>query len=339
MSLALEELCDLVGGELCGDPSTVISDVAEIQNAKPGEIAFLGNDKYTKYISTTTAEALIVPHNFELSFKNLIKVENPNLAFAICIGKLRPELPAKPVGISKSASVSKNAILGNDIYIGPNVIVEDKAIIENEAYIHANSYIGHEARVGTKSIVYPNVTIYHECVIGENNIIHSGTVIGSDGFGFVRLRDKIEKIPQSGRVIIGNDVEIGANCSIDRGTVGDTVIGDGTKLDNQIQVGHNVKIGKLCFFAGQTAIAGSATIEDFVTVAGQVGIIGHITIGKGAIIAGKSGVSKDIGAGVWFGIPARPYRDKTREIADIRSLPDIKKRLIEIEKIVNKEEK
>lgn len=339
MNLSLKDICELVGGELVGDPTTTIRDVAEIQNALPGEITFLGNDKYKKYIESTQAEAIIIQKDLDADFKNLIKVDNPNLAFSVCIAKLRPSIPAKAAGIHKSANVAKNAILGTDIFIGPNVVVEENAIIENGAYIHAGTYIGNGVRVGANSIIYPNVTIYHKCVIGENNIIHSGTVIGSDGFGFVRKDNTIEKIPQTGKVIIGDDVEIGSNCSIDRGTIGNTEIGEGTKLDNMIQVGHNVKIGKLCFIAGQAGIAGSTKIGDFVTIAGQVGIAGHVNIGDGVIIGAKSGITKDIKAGeFWFGYPATPFKDKTREIANIRSIPDMKKRLKAIEKIINKEE-
>jgi UDP-3-O-[3-hydroxymyristoyl] glucosamine N-acyltransferase len=339
MKFTLKELSELVEGELSGDPKATIHDVAEIQNALPGEITFLGNDKYKKYIDTTEAEAIIVHKDIEINYKNLIKVDNPNLAFSLCIAKFRPPVPPKPPGIHRSAQVSKSAILGNDIYIGPNVIIEDEAVIENGAYIHAGCYVGTNARIGANSIIYPNVTIYYKCIIGENNIIHSGTVIGSDGFGFVRKEETIEKILQTGRVIIKDDVEIGSNCSIDRGTIGDTEIGKGTKLDNQIQIGHNCKIGELCFIAGQSGIAGSTTIGDFVTIAGQVGIAGHITIGSGVIIAAKSGITKDIAPGeFWFGYPATPYKAKTREIANIRAIPDLKKRIKKIEQIINAKE-
>lgn len=340
MKFSLKDLCELVGGELTGDPKATIRDVAEIQNALPGEITFLGNVKYRKYADSTEAEAIIVNTKDDIDYKNLIRVDNVNLAFSQCIAKLRPEIPAKPVGIHKTASVANTTILGNNIYIGPNVIIEDNAIIENGAYIHAGCFVGNGTRVGANSIIHPNVTIYHSCIIGENNIIHSGTVIGSDGYGFVRKENSIEKIPQTGKVVIGKDVEIGSNCSIDRGTIGNTEIGQGTKLDNQIQIGHNVKIGELCFIAGQSGIAGSTEIGDFVTIAGQVGISGHITIGSGVIIAAKSGITKDIKPGeFWFGYPATPHRTKTREIANIRNIPDLKKRIKEIEKIINKKDK
>ena len=186
MNFSLKEICELVNGELSGDPKATVRDVAEIQNALPGEITFLGNDKYRRYIESTEATAIIVHKDFDGDYKNLVKVDNPNLAFSLCIAKMRPEIPQKPAGIHKSAYVAKSAILGNDIYIGPNAVVEENAIIENGAYINAGCYVGNGSRIGANSIIHPNVTIYHKCIVGENNIIHSGTVIGSDGFGFVR---------------------------------------------------------------------------------------------------------------------------------------------------------
>ena len=339
MNYSLKELCELVGGELVGDPKVTVHEVAEIQNALPGDITFLGNDKYKKYVESTKAEAIIVQKDSEIVYPNLIKVDNPNLAFSICLSKLRPEIHKKSSGIHKSAIIEKKVILGDEIYIGPNVVIEENAIIENGAYIYANCFIGNSARIGANSVILPNVTIYHKCIIGENNLIHSGTVIGSDGFGFVRKDKNIEKIPQTGKVVIGNNVEIGANCSIDRGTIGNTEIGQGTKLDNLVHIAHNVRIGKLCFLAGQIGVAGSAILGDFVTIGGQVGITGHITIGNGVIIGAKSGITKSINDGeFWFGFPAAPYKVKTKEIANIRLIPDMKKRLREIEKIINTKE-
>lgn len=329
----------MVGGELVGDPKTNIKDVAEIQNALPETITFLGNAKYKKYIESTKAAAIIVQKDFECDFANLVKVDNVNLAFSMCLAKIRPDIPKNPPSIHKTATVAKSAILGNDIYIGPNVIIEEKAVIENNAYIYGNCYIGNSARIGANSILYPNVTIYHKCQVGENNILHSGVVIGSDGYGFVRQGAEIEKIPQTGKVILHNNVEIGSNSSIDRGTIGDTIIGRGTKLDNQIQVGHNVKIGVYCFIAGQTGIAGSTKIGDYVTIAGQVGIGGHLEIGSKVIIAAKSGVSKSVGEGeFWFGYPAARYKVATKQIANIRMIPDLKQRIKEIENFINKKE-
>ncbi len=339
MTVTLKELANIVEGTLEGDSETEIHDVAEIQNALPGTITFLGNEKYHKYIDTTKAEALIVDKKFNGKFKNLIRVDNVNLAFAKCINKFRPPIPKKKPMIHPAAIVSEEAILGNDIYVGPHVIIEAHAVIENRACIKANTYIGNGARIGADTVVHSNVSIYHHCSIGENNIIHSGCVLGSDGYGFVRAGKSIEKIPQTGKVITGNDVELGANCTIDRGTINDTEIGEGSKLDNQIQIGHNVKVGKYCFFAGQTGIAGSTMIGDYVTIAGQVGIAGHISIGSGAVVAAKSGITKSIGEKeFWFGYPAKKYREKTREIANIRLIPDLKNRLKAVERLLKEKD-
>lgn len=335
MEFSLGQILKIVDGTLEGDEASIITDLAEIQHAKKGQLTFLGNPKYRKYLSTTEATAVLVSKDFKGSYKNLIRVENPNLAFSLMISRFRPELPLPNPEIHKTACIAKSAQLGENIYIGPNVVIKDKAIIENSVSIFANSYIGTETRIGSETIIRPNVTIYHNCQIGSKVLIHSGVVVGSDGFGFVRTEKTIKKIPQAGRVVIGDDVEIGANCSIDRGTLGDTVISKGTKLDNLIQVAHNVKIGEYCFIAAQSGIAGSSRIEDRVTIAGQVGVAGHLKIGEGAIVAAQSGVSKDVPPGtIVFGYPAQEQKKARREIANIRSIPDIKAKLKEIEKII-----
>ena len=335
MEFSLGQILKIVDGTLEGDEASIITDLAEIQHAKKGQLTFLGNPKYNKYLSTTEATAVLVSKDFKGSYENLIRVENPNLAFSLMIPRFRPELPLPNPEIHKTAFIANSAQLGENIYIGPNVIIEDKAVIENNVFIFANSYIGTETRIGSETVIHPNVTIYHNCQIGSKVLIHSGVVVGSDGFGFVRTEKSIKKIPQAGRVVIGDDVEIGANCSIDRGTLGDTVISKGTKLDNLIQVAHNVKIGEYCFIAAQSGIAGSSTIEDRVTIAGQVGVAGHLKIGEGAIVAAQSGVSKDVPPGtIVFGYPAQEQKKARREIANIRSIPDIKAKLKEIEKII-----
>ena len=335
MEFSLGQILKIVDGTLEGDEASIITDLAEIQHAKKGQLTFLGNPKYRKYLSTTEATAVLVPKDFKGSYKNLIRVENPNLAFSLMISRFRPELPLPNPEIHKTACIAKSAQFGENIYIGPNVVIKDKAIIENSVSIFANSYIGTETKIGSETVIHPNVTIYHSCQIGSKVLIHSGVVVGSDGFGFVRTEKSIKKIPQAGRVVIGDDVEIGANCSIDRGTLGDTVISKGTKLDNLIQVAHNVKIGEYCFIAAQSGISGSSIIEDRVTIAGQVGVAGHLKIGEGAIVAAQSGVSKDVPPGtIVFGYPAQEQKKARREIANIRSIPDIKAKLKEIEKII-----
>ncbi|MBO8130348.1 MAG: UDP-3-O-(3-hydroxymyristoyl)glucosamine N-acyltransferase [Candidatus Marinimicrobia bacterium] len=337
MKFTLAQITELIKGKLEGDENIVITDVAEIQNAIDGQISFLHNPKYYKYIGVTKASAVIVPNNFKGSYKNLIYVDNPNYAFSLLIKKFRPEPSLPEPDVDKTAIISNKASVSNKAYIGPYVVIEEDAIIEDGVVAYGHSYIGKGVSIGANTVIYPNVTIYRNCHIGRNVMIHSGTVIGSDGFGFTQVGGRVEKIPQAGGVIIEDDVEIGANCTIDRATIGNTVVGMGTKLDNLIQIGHNVKIGKFCLFAAQTGIAGSTTIEDGVLCGGQVGISGHLHIGKGAKIAAQSGVSKDIPPGATvFGYPARNAMKVNRELAYISSLPNLFKKVKEIEEKLKK---
>ncbi len=340
MRYTLQEVADLVDGKVVGNAAAVVGDVAEIQLAKKGSLTFLGNSKYKKYLETTQATAILVPHDFQESGHNLIQVENPNLAFAKMIARFRPLPPHPEPGIHESALVDRKAILGKDIYVGPYAVVEPQAVIENGAVIHAQAYIGQGSRIGARAILHPRVMVYHHCTVGKACIVHSGVVIGSDGYGFVRTGQGIDKIPQAGKVIIGDEVEIGANCTIDRGTLGSTEIGQGTKLDNLVQVGHNVKIGKYCFVVAQVGIAGSTTIGAGVTLAGQVGVAGHLNIGDKAIVAAGSGVTRDVPPGeVVFWYPAREQKQARREIAGIRLLPELRKRLAKLEALHKKKDK
>ncbi|HPC36602.1 MAG TPA: UDP-3-O-(3-hydroxymyristoyl)glucosamine N-acyltransferase [Candidatus Marinimicrobia bacterium] len=332
MQLTLGQIARLVDGAVKGDENVLINDVAEIQHAQSGTITFLANPKYGKYLASTLATAVIVDENFNGNFPNLILVKNPNLAFSIVLARFRPELPLPTPMIHSTAVIAKDAKIGSDVYIGPFVVVESGAEIGDRVTIMGNCYIGQYVIIGSETVIFSNVSIYHKCVIGQKVRIHSGVVIGSDGFGFVRVENGIEKIPQAGRVVIHDEVEIGANSTIDRGTIGDTVIGRGTKLDNLVQIAHNVRIGEYCFFAAQVGIAGSTIIEDQVSVGGQVGIAGHLHIGSGVMIAAQSGVTKDVPAGIFlFGSPAQERLKAAQELAHIRSLPEIKERLKKVE--------
>lgn len=337
MKFSLGQLAQLVKGQVVGDVDLVIHDVAEIQHAQAGQITFLANPKYTKYVATTHAAAIVVAKDTTINFPNLLLVDNPNYAFAQLIAIFRPELPLPAPQIHPTAVIATNAVIGHQVYIGPHVIIESGAIIEDRVVLYGNDYIGAEAKIGAGSVIFPNVTIYHHCQLGKNCRVHAGVVIGSEGYGFVRVGDGIEKIPQAGRVIIEDEVEIGANTTIDRGTLGDTVIGRGTKLDNLIQIAHNVKLGSNCFMAAQGGVAGSATIEDGVSIGGQVGIAGHIVVGKGAMIAAQAGVSKDVPAGAMMvGTPAQERSKFVADIAAIHSIPEIKERLKKVEELLQK---
>jgi len=335
MQLTLGQIARMVGGSVTGSGETVISDVAEIQHALPNQITFLANPRYAKYVATTKAAAIIVDEQFTGNYPHLIRVANPNYAFSQMLAYFRPELPNPPAAIHPTAVVDPTVRLGQNVYLGPQVVVAAEAVIADEAVIHAGCYIGVGSTIGRGTVLFPRVTIYHRCHLGQKVRVHSGVVIGSDGFGFTRVGNGIEKIPQAGGVVIQDEVEIGANTTIDRGTVGDTVIGRGTKLDNLIQVAHNVKIGQYCFFAALTGIAGSAIIEDYVAVGGQVGIAGHIRVGTKAMIAAQSGVSKDVPPGAFmFGAPAVDRTRFIRDQASIHAIPELKERLKKVEELL-----
>jgi len=332
VELSLQKIAELVGGKVDGDGSLLVRDLAEIQHAGPGELSFLGNPKYVKFLATTRATAILVEENFKEPYPNLIRVPNVNFAYSRALAIFRPEASKSAPGIAPTAIIAPDAVLGKNVHIGAHVVIADKCVIGERVYILSNSVIGRETQIGDDTLIYPNVSVYHRCRIGKRVIIHSGAVVGSDGFGFVRVENSIEKIPQAGGVIICDDVEIGANTTVDRGTLGDTVIGKGTKIDNLVQIAHNVKIGEYCFLAGQSGVAGSTIIEDDVTIAGQVGIAGHLHIGAGAIIAAQAGVSKDIPTGaVVIGSPAQEKGKVWREMANIRSIPDIKEKIKQLE--------
>ncbi len=303
MVKSVEEIARLINGEIIGDTATQIHNVGSIESAKEGEMAFAFSKEHLERLEQTNASCVVVPQEFNLpSKKTLIKTPNPREAFINLLNQLyKPEKTG--AGIHEQAIISKSAKLGKDVSIGPGTVIGDNVII------------------GGNTVIYANVTIYHDCIIGKNVIIHSGTVIGSDGFGFIQKDGIHHKIPQVGKVVIEDDVEIGSNCSIDRATIGETVIGKGTKLDNIIQVAHNVRIGQNVVIAGQSGIAGSAVIEDNVTIAAQVGIKDHVRIGKGVIIAAKSGVKDNVAPGkTIFGIPAKDAREMAKELAAVSKL-------------------
>lgn len=332
MTYTLAQIAQLVRGTVEGNPDSVVTDLAEIQHAEAGQLTFLSNPKYAKYVPETRATAILVERDFNGHFPNLIRVADPYLAFSRLIPKFRPPLPLPEPGIASSAEIADSVQLGEGCHIGPNVIIKSNCNIGNHVTLLGNNYIGRFTEIGDNTLIFPNVSIYHRCKIGKNVRIHAGTVIGSDGFGFVRTTEGISKIPQEGGVEIGDDVEIGSNSSIDRGTLANTVIGKGTKLDNLIQIAHNVKIGEYCFIAAMSGIAGSTRIGNYVTIAAQVGIAGHLHVGDGAIIAAQSGISKDVPPNtIMFGYPAQEQSKARREIAHIRSLPDLKTRIKQME--------
>jgi UDP-3-O-[3-hydroxymyristoyl] glucosamine N-acyltransferase len=310
----VEELAAAVGGRVAGDGAATIRGVNGIKEAGPDEVSFVANPKYRPALTKTRAGAVVVAPGTEAAGVTLITVPNPYAAFARILGMFAP--PAEvPEGISELACIHETATVGEGAAVGPFVTVREGAAVGDRTTLGAGTYVGRGAAVGADCLIYPNVTIRERVTVGDRCIVHSGTVIGSDGFGFATDEDVHHKIPQIGVVVIEDDVEIGANCALDRATMGETRIGRGSKLDNLIQIAHNVKIGEGTLIAAQTGIAGSTVLGKYCVLGGQVGIVPHIEIGDRAILAAQSGVTKSIrGGGVVFGRPARPLAEvKKRE--------------------------
>jgi UDP-3-O-[3-hydroxymyristoyl] glucosamine N-acyltransferase len=336
MELTLSELAEHLQAQLEGEGGTTIRGVAPIESAGEGEISFIANPRYARYAAVTRASALIVSFDFRGEARvPLLRVANPYLAFQRVVQLFHPEAIRLPAGIHPTAVIDASARLGREVAIGPHVVVERGARIGDRTQLFPGCYIGPEVEIGEDCVIYPNVVIRERVRIGKRVVIHAGAVIGSDGFGFAREGEVYRKIPQAGTVVIGDDVEIGANCCIDRATLGETRIERGAKLDNLIQVGHNVVIGENTVVAAQAGFAGSTIVGRNVMVGGQAGFAGHMTIGDGALISAQSGVSKDIPPGCRvFGYPARPAEQALREEAALRRLPELLKRVRELERLV-----
>lgn len=328
----LSELSDLVKGKIVGDPTMVITGVSEIQNGRESTITFLGNLKYKKYLPTTGASAVVVPEASLLDNKPGIVHHNPQLAIAKILGEFTPKLRYTS-GVNETAYVDSKAKIGKNVTIGPFSVIEAGVIIGDDSNIGSHTVIDQKTCIGKNCKIFSNIHIYHGTNIGDNAIIHSGTVIGSDGFGFVTDQDINHKIPQNGYVIIGNNVEIGANCAIDRGTIGDTIIEDQCKLDNHVHLAHNVRLGKGCLLTAAVTIAGSVEVGEFCIFAGHVGVAPHVKIGARSVLAAKTGVSKSLTGGkVYAGMPAREIREQHKREAVYLEVVRIKKRLKILEK-------
>lgn len=336
MELTAKRLSQIVSGELVGDASTVLTGVNSLSNAKKNDISFLGNLKYLHDALTTKAGVTLIPLSMDISQfkgKNIIKVKYPQYSYSIILGLIeREKLEELELKIHNSAFIS-DAIIGPNAYIGQNVVIEKNVKLGSNVRIFPNVYIGKNATIGSDCIFYPNVVIREDTVIGDRVIIQPGAIIGGDGFGFVNINGKVHKIPQIGCVHIGNDVEIGANTTIDRATFDSTKIGDGTKIDNLVQIAHNVEIGKNCIIVAQAGISGSTHIGNNVTIAGQVGIAGHLQIGDDVIIASQAAITNNVKDGQKVGgNPMMPLNQSIKTKVLIRKLPDIYDDLRKIKK-------
>jgi UDP-3-O-[3-hydroxymyristoyl] glucosamine N-acyltransferase len=347
MQKTLKDIAKLIDGEVIGDDSTVIKGVAGIKEASEGDITFLANPKYFPLIDKTRASAIITAKDVESAPKPLVRVNNPSLAFAKVVLTFSPGYTMHPKGIDQRAALGKNLALGKGIAVGPYAVIEDNVSIGDNTVIYSGCFIGRDSKIGSDTLIYPNVTIRERINIGNRVIIHSGTVVGSDGFGYATVDGLHQKIPQVGTVEIGDDVEIGANVTIDRARFDKTVIGRGTKIDNLVQIAHNVVIGENSIIVAQVGISGSTTIGKNVTLAGQVGVVGHVSIGDEAIVMAQAGVSKSVPPKtmVW-GYPAKPVDVAKRVNASVQNLPrlyravaELKKRIEELEtKLKDKKE-
>lgn len=321
MTLTIQEIATLCGGELIGDADQTITGAASLAEAVPGEITFFADPRYGPLLRKTRASAVFVPVNFSDKISCAqIRVGNPSKAFEQVVLKFAPQPVSYPPGIHPTAIVDKSANLGARVSIQPYVVIERGVKIGDDTVVGAGCYIGQDTSIGSSCLIYPRVTIRERARIGSRVIIHSGVMIGADGFGFELVDGEHKKIPQLGIVQIDDDVEIGANTTIDRARFGRTWIQQGVKIDNLVQIAHNVVIGKHSVIAAQAGISGSTRIGEQVQMGGQVGITGHVTIDDKTLIGAQSGVSKDIGGGVWFGYPAMPMAQAKRQIAWVRRL-------------------
>ncbi|MBI4432218.1 MAG: UDP-3-O-(3-hydroxymyristoyl)glucosamine N-acyltransferase [Candidatus Omnitrophica bacterium] len=329
-TLELDEIAKLVKGELAGDPHIRIKGVAGIKDAQEGDITFLSNSKYLPFLEQTKASAVIVSGDIQASHKALIKTAVPSQAFTQIVDWfLGPSEEGQAPGIHPTAVIDKNVIVGSGARIGAHAVVEENTTIGKNTSIGANTVIGRHVTLGQNVKIYPLVSIRERTQIGSNVIIHSGAVIGSDGFGYETVDGRHLKIPQVGFVLIEDDVEIGANVCVDRGRFQKTWIKKGTKIDNLVQIAHNVVIGENSLVVSQAGISGSTELGKNNIIAGQAGLVGHLTLGDNVVVCARSGVTKSLPDGsVVLGEPARPISEQKRILAAIARLPEIVKKLM-----------
>lgn len=342
MNISISEIANITQGKIFGDNNVSIKNVAKIQEAKKGDLTFLYHPSYEKYFETTGASAILVKQNFTKTRNDItyIEVQNPEKAFTEIILKFfLPEFPL--TGIDKSAFIDPSAEIGENVSIGKNVVISAGCKINDDVKIFHNTVLLENVEVGSGTIIFQNVSIRENCKIGKKVIIHPNSVIGSDGFGYYNDKEKVfHKIPQIGNVIIEDDVEIGSNVSIDRASLGSTIIKRGVKIDNLVQIAHNVSIDEDSAIASQAGISGSTKIGKNCLIAGQVGIVGHIEITDNVILMAKSGISKSIKApGSYFGYPAKELKTSLKLEAHIRNLPEYLERIQQLENKIKELEK
>ncbi|HVB03086.1 MAG TPA: UDP-3-O-(3-hydroxymyristoyl)glucosamine N-acyltransferase [Chitinophagaceae bacterium] len=336
MQFSALQLATLLKGRLEGNPDSIVTSLAKIEDAGKGMLAFIANPKYEEFLYTTHASVVIVNETLIVEKPvscTLIRVNDAYSSFALLLEKYS-QINHHKVGIQSPSFISQTTILGKNVFIGAFVYIGENAEIGDNVQVHAGSYLGDNVIVGSDTVLHAGIKIYHDCIIGKNVTIHAGAVIGSDGFGFAPQSDRsYKKVPQIGNVNIGDNVEIGSNTTIDRATIGSTIIHNGVKLDNLIQIAHNVEIGENTVIAAQTGVSGSTKVGSNCIIGGQVGIVGHIHIADGTRINAQSGVSKSIKAyGMTItGSPAAEYISTLKSQAVFRNLPELEKRITELE--------
>jgi UDP-3-O-[3-hydroxymyristoyl] glucosamine N-acyltransferase len=339
MQFTAKDIALMLKGTVEGDPLVAVKQLAKIEEAGPGSLSFLANPKYEQYLYTTGASIVIVNNDLQLTAAvgaTLIRVENAYSAFTLLLEQYN-KFKLHKTGIEQPSFIHPTAKVGGDIYVGAFAYISQDVVVGNNCKIYPGCYIADNVKLGDNVTLFPGVVVYFDCVIGSNVTIHSGAVIGSDGFGFAPNADgSYKKIAQIGNVVIEDNVEVGSNTTIDRATMGSTIIRKGTKLDNLVQIAHNVEIGDNTVIAAQTGIAGSTKLENNVMLGGQVGIVGHITLAKGTQVQAQSGVSRSITqeGTKWAGSPALPYGSNMRSNIVVSRLPELEKRVLELEKII-----
>ncbi|HAA15133.1 MAG TPA: UDP-3-O-(3-hydroxymyristoyl)glucosamine N-acyltransferase [Cytophagales bacterium] len=340
MKFSLQQIADLIGGIVEGDTSAEVWDVAKIEEGKPGSISFLSNPKYEPEVYRTEATAVVVAKDFTPSqpiSASLIRVEDPYVGFTQLLEAYAQQKSMAVSGIEEPSFLGEGSQVGDGHYRGAFSYIGKHCTIGNNVKIYPQAYIGDNVHIGDNTIIYSGAKIYADCVIGARCVLHAGAVIGSDGFGFAPQKDGTYKtIPQLGNVVLEDDVSVGANTTIDCATLGSTLVKQGTKLDNLVQVGHNVEIGKHTVMAAQVGIAGSATIGDQCMFGGQVGVGGHITVANGSKVGAQAAIPNDVKEENknWLGSPIQPMRENIKSLMVFKSLPDLSKRVKQLEQKV-----
>ncbi|MCF7957210.1 MAG: UDP-3-O-(3-hydroxymyristoyl)glucosamine N-acyltransferase [Phycisphaerae bacterium] len=333
MIKTVKELAEHINGQIIGDETLKISGAATLSEAGEGDVTFLANMKYEKELQSTAASVVVVGETVESKGLTLIRCKDPYYSFMQVVVLLHGHREHEPVGISPKSSVSDSAKIGKNADIHDFTTISSNAVIGDNTTIYPNCTIGPGTRIGNDCIIFPNVTVYDGCTIGDRVTIHSGSIIGQDGFGYATHDGVHHKIPQIGGVIIEDDVEIGANCSIDRATLGNTVIGHGTKMSNQVAIGHNTTVGHDSLLVAQTGIAGSVHVGHHCIFGGQAGVVGHITIGNGVRVSAQAGVTNNLEDGqIVAGSPALPITQAKRAMMVMKDLPELRKKIRELDK-------